>query len=570
MRRRPLRFLVRPRMAIGFIRDGYKKASLLQALSLILQVVDHTMTSQRVVTHSETGEFKPDLQSSTSEGHVLDHNVCSTIHSIVVENITKAYKLYDRPVDRLKESLHPFNKIYHRLFHALEDVSFVVEQGESVGIVGQNGAGKSTLLKIITGVLTPTSGNIQVNGHVSALLELGTGFNQELTGLENIFFNGAIMGFSKEEMEARIDDILSFADIGDFIHQPIKTYSSGMVMRLGFAVSVCVEPQIMIVDEMLAVGDAPFQAKCFTRLRKLIDSGVTILFTSHDISTVRSLCKRALWLEEGKTQMWGAAIEVCREYEKACWKKQGVVLGKSISQTEDILSEDHDERLKQDSGPDNLPSCRTGTDFQNHTLFADQINRTKINSECKHEINYAIISKLFKSSLEFEELANKSRFGTGSVVIRSFILTDLEGNIEKTFDYNDQAICHYLIEANESVDSDFMVGIRIRNLKDEFLLSFNDLKRVQRLKITKGGFAYFQAGIRLPLSLGKYIIRTGIFGFQNGDAFQDGYYDFGRAILYDTIENAAFIEVNEFRLFGVVGPVHMHTELSEPKLIPKE
>ncbi|HPH04166.1 MAG TPA: ABC transporter ATP-binding protein, partial [Spirochaetota bacterium] len=186
--------------------------------------------------------------------------------AISVEHVSKVYRLYDKPVDRLKESLHPLRKKYHRDFHALDDVSFEVKKGETVGIIGQNGSGKSTLLKIITGVLTPSCGQVRVNGRVSALLELGTGFNPELTGIENVYFSGTVMGYTREEMDVRLDEILAFADIGEFVRQPVKTYSSGMFVRLAFAVAIKSNPEIMIVDEALAVGDMNFQAKCMTAL----------------------------------------------------------------------------------------------------------------------------------------------------------------------------------------------------------------------------------------------------------------------------------------------------------------
>ena len=185
---------------------------------------------------------------------------------ISIRHLSKKYRLYDRSVDRLKESLHPFRKKYHRDFFALNDVSFDIKKGETVGIIGKNGSGKSTLLKIIAGVLTPSGGGAVVNGHVSALLELGIGFNPDLTGLENIYFSGTIMGFSRQEMDTKVDDIIAFADIGNFIHQPVKTYSSGMFVRLAFAMATNVDPDILIIDEALSVGDIFFQTKCYRKL----------------------------------------------------------------------------------------------------------------------------------------------------------------------------------------------------------------------------------------------------------------------------------------------------------------
>jgi len=223
--------------------------------------------------------------------------------AIKVENLTKAYKLYDSPKDRLKESINPFGKVYHHEFHALHEVSFEVRKGQTVGIIGCNGSGKSTLLKIITGVLTPSSGSVSVNGKISALLELGAGFNPELTGIENIYFNGTLMGYTRDEMDAKLESILAFADIGEFISQPVKLYSSGMFVRLAFAVSVCVEPEIMIVDEALSVGDMAFQQKCLDRLEQLRELGTTILLVTHDIMVTRNYCSSVVYLNGGKVRL---------------------------------------------------------------------------------------------------------------------------------------------------------------------------------------------------------------------------------------------------------------------------
>ena len=219
--------------------------------------------------------------------------------AISVKNLTKVYHLYDKPVDRLKEALNPFKKTYHHDFYAMNDVSFEIKKGETVGIIGKNGAGKSTLLKMITGVLTPTSGSVEVNGKIASLLELGAGFNHEMTGIENIYFNGSIMGFPHKEMDAKIDDILEFANIGEFIYQPVKMYSSGMFARLAFSMAVNVEPDILIVDEALSVGDARFQAKCIRKMENIAQKGVTIVFVSHDMQSVNKFCQHIIWIDEG-------------------------------------------------------------------------------------------------------------------------------------------------------------------------------------------------------------------------------------------------------------------------------
>lgn len=236
--------------------------------------------------------------------------------AIQLEHISKVYKLYDRPLDRLKESLHPFHKRYSRDFFALDDVSFTVRKGETMGFIGKNGAGKSTLLKIITGVVTPTSGVFRAQGRIASLLELGAGFNPEMTGVENIYMNGMIMGCTREEMDARIEDIMAFADIGDFIYQPVKMYSSGMFARVAFAVNAFVEPDILIVDEALSVGDAFFQSKCIDRMKHMMHSGVTVLFVSHDWSAIKNLCQRGVLLDKGHMVMDASASEVVEEYRR--------------------------------------------------------------------------------------------------------------------------------------------------------------------------------------------------------------------------------------------------------------
>ncbi len=234
--------------------------------------------------------------------------------AIKVENLTKIYKLYNSPMDRLKEALSPIRRKYHHDFHALNDVSFEVKKGETVGIIGKNGSGKSTLLKLITGVLTPTSGTVQVNGRISALLELGSGFNPELTGIENVYFNGTLMGYNKEEMDNRLDDILGFADIGEFVKQPVKTYSSGMFVRLAFAVAVNVNPEILIVDEALAVGDLRFQKKCKMKMNEFRDNKISQVIVSHNMADITTGCKRALYLNNGNLLYFDDAFEAVATY----------------------------------------------------------------------------------------------------------------------------------------------------------------------------------------------------------------------------------------------------------------
>ena len=236
--------------------------------------------------------------------------------AVRVEHLQKVYKLYQKPMDRLKESLGLTRRKLYQEHYALNDVSFQVRQGETVGIIGTNGSGKSTILKIITGVLNPTAGELEVNGRISALLELGAGFNGEYSGLENVYLNGTMMGFSRKEIDQKLDDILKFADIGDFIHQPVKTYSSGMFVRLAFAVAINIDPEILIVDEALSVGDVFFQAKCYHKFEEFKEMGKTILLVSHDLGSVGKYCDRVILLNQGVKVDEGEPKRIVDLYKK--------------------------------------------------------------------------------------------------------------------------------------------------------------------------------------------------------------------------------------------------------------
>jgi lipopolysaccharide transport system ATP-binding protein len=244
--------------------------------------------------------------------------------AIKVENLSKCYQIYEQPRDRLKQFVLPYfqrmiglqSSQYFREFWALKDVSFEVKKGEIVGIIGRNGSGKSTLLQMICGTLNPTSGSIQTHGRIAALLELGSGFNPEFTGRENVYMNGAVLGLSRDEIDQRFDDIAAFADIGDFIERPVKTYSSGMMVRLAFSVAINVAPDILIIDEALAVGDGAFQLKCMTWLKALQEIGTTILFVSHDLDSIGRLCASAHILERGGKLPTESVFDSIRTYER--------------------------------------------------------------------------------------------------------------------------------------------------------------------------------------------------------------------------------------------------------------
>ena len=279
---------------------------------------------------------------------------------IRAENLSKTYRLYDQPHHRLLQSLAGSRRKYYREFEALKDVNFQLQSGETMGIIGANGAGKSTLLQLLCGTLEPSRGQVQVKGRISALLELGAGFNPEFTGRENLVINAAILGLTPAQIEARTEDIIAFADIGEFIDRPVKTYSSGMYVRVAFAVAVHVDPQILIVDEALAVGDALFQFKCMSRMRRMLDDGVALLFTSHDVSAIKALCQRALWLEKGQVKMLGDTANVTRAYD------QDWVMRANLSQdnaaTESLVEVAQDAKPSVGTGAVDIVSAHWGAE----------------------------------------------------------------------------------------------------------------------------------------------------------------------------------------------------------------
>jgi lipopolysaccharide transport system ATP-binding protein len=262
--------------------------------------------------------------------------------AISLRNVSKCYKRYEHPVERLKELFFPA-KSRTNDFWALRNISLDIPKGQTVGIIGRNGSGKSTLLQIVAGTLTPTSGEVQVGGRVSALLELGSGFNPEFTGRQNVFFNGRLLGLSQTEIENKFDQIAAFADIGDFIDQPVKTYSSGMFVRLAFSVAVNVDPEILIVDEALAVGDIVFQHRCMLRMRTMMDSGVTTLFVSHDPGAIKTLCNSAVMIHNGEVYSSGLPNSVIIQYMKTITELE---LEISSTEQEPIVDNKDDEQLE--------------------------------------------------------------------------------------------------------------------------------------------------------------------------------------------------------------------------------
>lgn len=364
--------------------------------------------------------------------------------AIRVENLSKSYQIFHAPRDRLKQFIAPriqsaFGipiKRYFKEFWALRDVSFEVRKGESVGILGRNGSGKSTLLQMIAGTLAPTSGSVYTNGRVAALLELGSGFNQEFTGRDNVYMNGALLGLSTSEIDNRFDAIASFADIGDFIDQPVKTYSSGMLVRLAFAVQVQIEPDILIVDEALAVGDALFQKRCFQRIEKLTNDGVALLFVSHDIESIRTLTRKSLLLKGGVPYRIGISSDVVLEYRKLL----------------------HEEEAKY---------------FSEVTKTIAEKSKTSDFTQAKHK---DFVLPKHSDSSDCRMLSGQLSYGEGAVEVVSVRIFNIDDNECNVFYPGDKIrvriSCISKIEINH-----LNIGLRIRNKEGVKMYSWGTLNQ---------------------------------------------------------------------------------------------
>lgn len=404
---------------------------------------------------------------------------------IDVKGISKTYRIYQRPRDRILDAAFPFLHIKHTEFHALSHVSFQVCRGEMVGIIGKNGSGKSTILKIITGVLTPSEGMVAVNGRISSILELGTGFNMEYTGIENIFLNGTILGISREEMQKRIPQILDFADIGDFVYQPVKNYSSGMFVRLAFAVAINVDPDVLIVDEALAVGDTAFQVKCMAKLEQLMKNGTTILFVTHDMNIIRTLCKRCIYLENGKMLAEGPAGELADLY---------------------------------------LHKARLGMNKEHLEIMGRQ--KEVHGREKKKNVDY---------NSEFAKKVDTFREGTGEVRFTDCKILDLNREERYHFEYNEKIIIETQIEFFQNID--IGVGYHIRDNNNlELLGSSTDMEEKENIRGKKGEKYYVRFITHLPILEGVYSIML----VMSMPIVRNK-----TAVFVDVVSNAAVLEVGE-------------------------
>lgn len=395
--------------------------------------------------------------------------------AIRATNLSKCYHIYSNPHDRLKQFVAPRlqqmvgrqPKQYFHEFWAINDISFEIKKGETVGIIGRNGSGKSTLLQLLCGTLTPTHGQVEINGRVAALLELGSGFNPEFTGRENVYMNAAVLGLSSAEVDERFDDIAAFADIGEFIEQPVKTYSSGMFVRLAFAVNILSSPDVMIVDEALAVGDMSFQAKCMTALTRIQESGATVLFVSHDVGALKSLCSRGIYLDHGQLKRIGRASDVAEQYVRVM----------------------REEMNANNASPKPINYAPTKNLAIENTSATD--------------------SPAFKVSTEFDKRMTAFRYGDGGAKITFVELLDenFEQTNEVEFDQTVFVRVYFEAELNGQVSCNYYIADDKRNL---ILGVDSQLAGLPLITVVSGGRYIVTYKTRLPLQEGHHSIQVQI------------------------------------------------------------
>ncbi len=382
--------------------------------------------------------------------------------AIQTKELEKVYRLYDKPSDRMKEAFGLLGKKRYKEHHALDKVDMTVYQGETVGIIGTNGSGKSTILKIITGVLNPSGGEVAVNGRISALLELGAGFNMEYNGIENIYLNGTMIGFSEKEIGEKMDAILDFADIGDYVYQPVKTYSSGMFVRLAFAVAINIEPEILIVDEALSVGDVFFQAKCYHKFEEFKKIGKTILFVSHDLSSISKYCDRVILLNKGKKLGEGSPKEMIDVYKR-------VLVGQYAIEDEDK------ENLLNDSDLREAAAVKAG-------------------------VNPDLLE-----------------YGTKVACITEYYITDSEGIRTTAVIKGHEFTIHMKVEFSEDVPAPIF-AFTVKNIRGTEITGTNTMFEKTFLEpVSAGSVKMITFRQKMSLQGGEYLLSLGVTGYEDND-----------------------------------------------------
>ena len=398
--------------------------------------------------------------------------------AIQVKELEKAYKLYDKPSDRLKESLGLSRKKGYKEHYALKGVNLTIHQGETVGIIGTNGSGKSTILKIITGVLNPTGGTVKVNGRISALLELGAGFNMEYNGIENVYLNGTMIGFSEKEISDRLDDILSFADIGDYVYQPVKTYSSGMFVRLAFAVAINIDPEILIVDEALSVGDVFFQAKCYHKFEEFKSMGKTIVFVSHDLSSISKYCDRVVLLNQGVKLGEGTPKEMIDAYKQVLVGQYPVPENGHFHPEEESLLEEEKEEEKRALEQAGESDSQDSGVVKNPELL---------------------------------------EYGTKAAVIKDYYITDQSGRKSSAIIKGQQCDIHMIVHFEEDIQEPIF-AFTIKNIKGVEITGTNTMVEKAFLEsVEKGVTKHITFSQKLSLQGGEYLLSLGVTGYENED-----------------------------------------------------
>lgn len=394
--------------------------------------------------------------------------------AIRVDDVSKLYKLYDKPSDRLKESLGLTRKKLYKEHYALHNVSFDVKRGETVGIIGTNGSGKSTILKIITGVLNPSGGHVEIDGRISALLELGAGFNMEYTGIENIYLNGTMIGFSREEIDAKMRDILDFADIGDFVHQPVKTYSSGMFVRLAFAVAINIDPEILIVDEALSVGDVFFQAKCYKKFEDFKKMGKTILFVSHDLGSISKYCDRVVLLNRGKKLAEGTPKEMVSMYKRI------------------MVNQDKAEEIA-----------------------AHQMDMSSLEEEDEKEIKEAACEGQWKNHYNLNP--DVDEYGNGAAEIEDFAIIDENGNYTNAIVKGTRFRLKSKVKFKQDVH-DPIFTYTFKNIQGVAITGTNTMYEKKDVPLAKEGETYVATFEQdMFLQGGEYLLSMSCTGYRDGE-----------------------------------------------------
>lgn len=422
---------------------------------------------------------------------------------ISVDQVSKVYRLYDKPIDRLLESISLRKKSYHKDFYALRDISFSVGRGEAVGIIGTNGSGKSTMLKIITGVLSATTGKVESRGSICALLELGAGFNQDYTGIENIYMNGTMMGFSKAEMDEKLPAILEFADIGDFVYQPVKSYSSGMFVRLAFALYISIDPEVLIVDEALSVGDVFFQAKCYHRMDELKRKGTTILMVTHDLGSVMKYCDRVVLFHKGEKVGEGLPGQMVDKYKK-------ILAGKD-PHAEQFMEEQNflgnvDEEAVGTAGTAGTTEKNDGTGIASGTA---ELASDKSAQSSQKPVGF------MKDHLTLNP--SSQQYGNGKAEILDFGVLDKDGRPSNVLLKGEEFSIKERIVFHDSIAAPIFT-FTIKDKRGMDLSGTNTLFEGKEIPAVKKGDEYYCTFTqRMNLQGGEYLLSISCTGFEEGE-----------------------------------------------------